>query len=457
MSREQRRIHFISIGGAVMHNLAIELKEKGYGISGSDDEIYNPSKSNLEKHGLLPTSFGWDAGRITADLDAVIVGMHAKRDNPELIKAQELGIKIYSYPDFILEQSRFKQRIVVAGSHGKTTVTSMIMHVLQHAGKPFDYVVGAHVPGFERTIRLSNAPVIIIEGDEYLASPLDPTPKFLRYDHHIGIITGLAWDHMNVFPTFDDYVKQFDRFADATPKAGTIIYNENDDLAVILGSKERADVKRVPYGLHPHSIVNGKTVVNYGGTELTLQIFGDHNMSNMQAALSLVKLLSVSKDQFYEAMTTFKGADRRLNRLAEGKSSVVYFDFAHAPSKVDATVKAVKKIYPKRKLVACLELHTFSSLNKAFIPTYKDTLKSADQAFLYINPHVLQTKGITGIDEAFLRKSFNLPGLQYVTGTDELKESLTNNKNGDTNFLLMSSGNFGGIDVQQLASELTEG
>lgn len=456
MNREQKRIHFISIGGAVMHNLAIELKERGYQITGSDDEIYNPSKTNLENHGLLPATLGWDEKRITSGLDAVIVGMHAKKDNPELLRAQALGVKIYSYPDFILEHSRFKQRIVVAGSHGKTTVTSMIMHVLQHAGKPFDYVVGAHVPGFDRTIRLSNAPVIIIEGDEYLASPLDPTPKFLRYDHHIGIITGLAWDHMNVFPTFDDYVKQFDRFADATPKAGTIIYNENDDLAVMIGSKERTDVKRVPYGLHPHSVVNGKTIVNYGGTELPLQIFGDHNMSNMQAALSLVKLLSVSKDQFYEAMQTFKGAERRLNLLAESESSLVYYDFAHAPSKVDATVKAVKKIYPKRKLVACLELHTFSSLNKAFVPTYKDTLKVADKAYLYINPHVLQTKGIKELDEAFLRKSFNLPDLQYVTDIGELQSKLATDKGHGTNFLLMSSGNFGGVDVKSIAKELTQ-
>lgn len=437
-----------------MHNLAIELKEKGYRVSGSDDEIYSPSRDNLERHGLLPEKMGWDAGRIGEELDAVIVGMHARKDNPELLRAQELGLKIYSYPDFILEQSRFKQRIVVAGSHGKTTVTSMIMHVLQHAGKPFDYVVGAHVPGFERTIRLSDAPVIIIEGDEYLSSPLDPTPKFLRYDHHIGIITGLAWDHMNVFPTFEDYVKQFDKFADATPKAGTIIYNENDDLAVMIGSKERTDVKRFAYGLHPHSIVDGKTIVNYGGTELQLQIFGDHNMSNMQAALTLIKLLSVSKDHFYDAMQSFKGADRRLNKLSEGKTSAVFYDFAHAPSKVDATVKAVKKIYPKRKLVACLELHTFSSLNKAFIPTYKDTLKSADRSFLYINPHVLETKGITGIDDAFLKKSFNLPDLEYVSDIAALKSKLASEKGNGTNFLLMSSGNFGGINVGQLASEL---
>lgn len=439
-----------------MHNLAIELKEKGYTISGSDDEIYNPSRTNLERHGLLPSSFGWDASRITSDLDAVVVGMHARKDNPELLMAQELGLKIYSYPDFILEHARSKQRIVVAGSHGKTTVTAMIMHVLQHAKRPFDYVVGAHVPGFERTIRLSDAPVIIIEGDEYLASPLDPTPKFLRYDHHIGIITGLAWDHMNVFPTFDDYVKQFDKFADATPKAGTIIYNELDDLAVVIGSKERPDVKRVAYGTHPHSIVNGKTVVNYGGNELALKIFGDHNMSNMQAALSLIKQLSIPKDTFYEAMVTFTGADRRLNLIAESHSSAIFYDFAHAPSKVDATVKAVKKIFPKRRLVATLELHTFSSLNKNFIPTYKDTLRSADTAIVFVNPHVLKSRGISDIDEAFLRKAFNRPDLHFETNIAQLQEKLKDSKGENINFLFMSSGNFEGTEMRSFAAELTQ-
>jgi len=456
MSNKQHRIHFISIGGAVMHNLAIELKSKGHLVTGSDDEIYNPSKTNLEAQGLLPANFGWDASRITPDLDAVIVGMHAKKDNIELLRAQELGVKIYSYPDYILEQSKSKQRIVVAGSHGKTTVTAMIMHVLKQSGKPFDYVVGAHVPGFERTIRLSNAPIIVIEGDEYLASPLDPTPKFLRYNHHIGIITGIAWDHMNVFPTFDDYVKQFDRFADATPKAGTLIYNEQDDLAVVIASKERPDVKRVAYGSHPHSVVNGKTVVNYGGRELSLRIFGDHNMSNMQAALSLIKLLSIPKDTFYEAMVTFQGADRRLNLLAETSKKSIFFDFAHAPSKVDATVKAVKKIFPERKLVAVLELHTFSSLNRAFIPTYKDTLKSADAAFVYINPKVLETKGITDIDDTFIKKAFNRNDLEFITEIGDLKQKLIHLTGAETNFLLMSSGNLGGIDLKELALELTQ-
>lgn len=437
-----------------MHNLAIELKEKGHTITGSDDEIYDPSKSMLEKHGLLPDKEGWDAGRITAKLDAVIVGMHAKKDNPELAKAQSLGLKIYSYPEYILEQSRNKQRIVVAGSHGKTTVTGMIMHVLQHAGRPFDYVVGARIPGFERNIRLSDAPIIIIEGDEYLSSPLDPTPKFLRYEHHIGIITGLAWDHMNVFPTFDDYVKQFDRFADATPKAGTLIFNETDDLAVVIGNKERTDVKRVAYGVHPHTVVGGKTLVNYGGHELELKIFGDHNMSNMQAALSLVKLLSIPKDYFYEAMVTFTGAHKRLNKLQETNSSTVFYDFAHAPSKVDATVKAVKKINPDRKLVAVLELHTFSSLNKDFIPLYKGSLKQADHAFVYINPHVLQTKGITNIDEAFLRDSFNKKDLVYSNNAEALANHLSTLKGKNTNYLFMSSGNLGGTDLQHLANEL---
>ncbi|MBC7451538.1 MAG: peptidoglycan synthetase, partial [Cytophagales bacterium] len=337
------RVHFIAIGGAVMHNLALALHHKGYIVSGSDDEIFEPSKTRLAKYGLLPEILSWYPEKITQQLDAVILGMHARNDNPELQKAKELGLKIYSFPEYIYEQSKNKQRIVIAGSHGKTTITSMIMHVLKFFDRKFDYLVGAKLEGFDTMVQITDdAPIIIIEGDEYLTSPLDLTPKFLHYHHHIGLISGVAWDHINVYPTFEEYVKQFDAFADSTPKGGILIYSESDDLATLVGDKPRSDVKAVGYGTHKHEIVNGVTFLHTDKGKVEIEVFGKHNLKNINAAKMICMEIGINDEMFYKAIQTFKGAANRLEILGRNHHNVVFKDFAHAPSKLKATSKAVK-------------------------------------------------------------------------------------------------------------------
>ena len=369
-----------------MHSLAIALKMKGLEVTGSDDHIYNPSKQRLADHGLLPEKLGWDEAYITSDLDAVILGMHARDENPELRKARTLGLPIYSFPEFIRKQSDDKQRIVVAGSHGKTTITAMIMHVLNYTNRDFDYVVGAHLDGFNNIVKLSDAPIIIIEGDEYFSSALDKTPKFLNYEHHIGLISGIAWDHINAYETVDEYVKQFEIFADSTPKGGTLIFCEEDDMAMVIASNQRTDVVQLHYPIHPYVIKNEITYLKTDVGLVPIKIFGQHNMSNLNGARRLLSRIGITDDMFYEAISSFEGASKRLQLLKENRSTSVFLDFAHAPSKVEATTSAFKERYAKRKLVACLELHTFSSLNKNFINNYQDTLKSADEACIYFNP-----------------------------------------------------------------------
>ena len=330
-----------------MHNLAIALKDAGYEVSGSDDEIFDPSRATLIKHGLLPDQQGWRPELLDQSFDAVILGMHAKKDNPELLHAQELGLKIYSFPDYIYERSRNKQRIVIGGSHGKTTITAIIIHVLNFAKHQFDYVIGAKVPGIENTVKLSDAPVIIIEGDEYLSSALDPTPKFLRYQHHVGLISGIAWDHANVFPSDEDYVKQFDLFADQTPKGGILIYCEQDSMALIIGKKERNDVQAIPYRSHPHVTESGRTYLSNGRERHPVKIFGSHNFQNLNGAKEVLKKIGITDEQFYAAVATFEGASGRLQKVGEENSCAIYKDFAHAPSKVKATVKAMKEIHKR--------------------------------------------------------------------------------------------------------------
>ena len=454
MDTHSKKIHFISIGGSVMHYLAIEMKKKGYSVTGSDDEIYEPAKKHLEENNLLPEHFGWFPEKITKDTEAIILGMHAKKDNPELLKAQDLNLKIYSYPEYIFEQSKNKQRIVIAGSHGKTTVTSLIMHILKESKKNFDYVVGALVPGFSSTIRLTNAPIIIIEGDEYLSSPIDTTPKCVHYQHHIGVITGIAWDHINVFPTFELYKKQFEIFYKMTPKSGTIIYNKEDNVLNALCSSEREDVKKIPYAIPKYTIKNETFYIYSPEKEVPLKIFGEHNMSNIQAAYLVVKELFVSDDDFYNAVSTFTGADKRLKIIAKSETKILFLDYAHAPSKVEATVKAVKKLYPNKKLVACLELHTFSSLNTAFIPHYKKTLAQADKKIIFINSDVLKKRASNEINEPFLRNCFEEPTLVFYTEISALQDFLKSLSQEKTIFLMMSSGNFHGIDMASFGKEL---
>jgi len=455
MQLKKQKLHFIAIGGSVMHNLAVSLKQAGHDVSGSDDEIFEPSRSTLSKHGLLPEKEGWFPEKITGKIDVVVLGMHALANNPELLKAQQLGLKILSFPEYIYEQGKDKQRVVIAGSHGKTTITAIIIHVLNYFNRKFDYAIGARVPGIESTVKLSDAPLIIIEGDEYLSSPLDPTPKFIRYQHHVGVISGISWDHANVFPTEEEYVKQFDFFADHTPKGGLLIYCEQDPMAMIIGKKGRHDVQEIPYKSHPHtSDNNGQFFLTNGKERYPIKIFGSHNFQNISAAKEVLKKIGISPEQFFQAISSFEGAAGRLEKVRENNSTVVYKDFAHAPSKVKATVKALKEIYPSRDLVACLELYTYSSLNKKFIPQYKDSLKAAQVPVVYFNPEKVKAKNLDPLSEAEIKSAFNNSGLRVFDNPGQLEEFLRQQSWKNKNLLMMSSGNFGGISIPQLAEKI---
>ncbi|PWJ60038.1 UDP-N-acetylmuramate: L-alanyl-gamma-D-glutamyl-meso-diaminopimelate ligase [Dyadobacter jejuensis] len=439
-----------------MHNLAIDLHQKGIIITGSDDEIYEPSVSRLAKHHLLPTQMGWFPERITPDLDAVILGMHARADNPELARAKELGIKVYSYPEYIFEHSQNKQRVVIAGSHGKTSVTSMILHVLKFHNRVFDYLVGAQLDGFENMVKLSNdAPVIIIEGDEYFTSPLDKTPKFMHYQPHIALISGIAWDHYNVFSTWEQYVQQFERLADSIPKAGAIIFDETDNMLDVIGRKGRPDVAAIPYNAHKSKIVEGKTYLQTDTDELVpLLIFGEHNMKNISGAWDVCERLGITKPDFYKAISSFKGASKRLEKLASKGEVHIFRDFAHAPSKVEASTLAVKAQFPESTLVACAELHTFSSLNKSFMSQYRRKLNAADVAVVYFNPHTVESKRLEPITEEEIKAAFKRDDLHIFTEAAALKAFLTSLKWEQANLLLMSSGTFGGMDLKALTEEI---
>ncbi|MBX9853368.1 MAG: peptidoglycan synthetase [Cytophagaceae bacterium] len=455
MEKIKQKVHFIAIGGAVMHNLALTLDQRGYKVTGSDDEIYDPSRSRLQQAGLMPPKTGWFPEKITKDLDAVILGMHARIDNPELAKAKELGLKIYSYPEYIFQQSIDKQRVVVAGSHGKTSITSMVLHVLKFFNKKFDYLVGAQLEGFDHMVKLTeDAPVIIIEGDEYPTSALDKTPKFLHYHHHIGLISGVAWDHVNVFPTFDEYVKQFELFADQTPKGGILVFSEKDDLATVICRKEREDVLGIEYSAHKHEIDNGQTYLINGFVKVPVAVFGKHNMRNISGAKAICLKLGVSEDMFYEAIQSFKGAADRLELISKNESVNIYKDFAHAPTKLKATTNAMKKQFPSRELVAILELHTFSSLNKEFLTQYRDTFKSADEPVVFFDPKTLENKKLPPISADEVKTAFGHPKLQVFTEIQKLKDFILNRQWKKRNLLLMSSGNFGGMNVKDLAKSI---
>jgi UDP-N-acetylmuramate: L-alanyl-gamma-D-glutamyl-meso-diaminopimelate ligase len=448
-----KKVHFIAIGGSAMHNLAIALKLNGYQVSGSDDEIFEPSKTNLEKQGLLPAQMGWNADSITNDLDFVILGMHARKDNPELLKTQEIGLKVYSYPEFIYKESTNKQRVVIAGSHGKTTITSMILHVLKYNKKHFDYLVGAKIEGFDTMVKLSDAPVIVIEGDEYLSSPIDPTSKFLHYNAHITAISGIAWDHMNVFPTFDNYKAQFQGLINQSPKGGCIIYNEKDAELKKMLKKDIEDVTKIPYASHSFKVKNGITLLTAEGNNYEVSFFGEHNMMNVSAALNVCLRIGVSKEMFYNAIQSFKGASGRLQLLASNHSTLIYKDFAHAPSKVKATTEAVKKHFSDKKTIACLELHTFSSLNKNFIENYKDTL-NADAGIVFYDPHTIEHKKLPALSKNDVLKAFNSSKIKVIDNKEEFVAELRSMDIKNKVLLLMSSGNFGGLNLQEFASEL---
>lgn len=450
------KIHFIAIGGSAMHNLAIALHKKGYEISGSDDEIFDPAKSRLAQYGLLPKEIGWNSELITPSLDAIILGMHARADNPELLKAKELGLTIYSYPEFLYQQSKDKIRVVVGGSHGKTTITAMIIHVLQNLNIACDYMVGAQLEGFDVMVKLTEeAPIMIIEGDEYLTSPIDLRPKFHLYQPTIGIISGIAWDHINVFPTFEEYVKQFEIFAHMIPKKGRFIYyaddKENQKIADTLPYPNK-----FPYTTHPYHIKDNITYIETPYGDFPIHFFGKHNLTNMNAARLACNAVGVKDIDFYKAISSFKGASKRLELVAQNNDCAVYKDFAHAPSKLKATINAVREMFPTRTLIACIELHTFSSLNQKFLSHYKHAMKEADIAIVYYNPAAVEHKKLPPISDTMIANAFDQDNLNIFHDSTELHQYLQTLNNQNSTFLLMSSGNFGGIKVEELAQEIIE-
>ena len=447
------RIHFIAIGGAVMHNLAIALKKKGMEVSGSDDEIFDPSRSRLEKYGLLPEEFGWFPDKIDESIDTIILGMHAKPDNPELIKAQQLGITINSFPEFVYEQSKHQTRVVIAGSHGKTTITSMVIHALESCKVDCDYLVGAQLEGFEVMVKLSEkAKVMIIEGDEYLTSPMDPRPKFHLYNPNVALISGIAWDHINVFPTFDRYTKQFQIFIDKILPGGTLVYCDEDQEVVALAKKSDSHLCKIPYQSPEYTIDENKTILNYMGERFPLHIFGHHNLLNLNGAAAVCLQLGLSRRQFYKAMESFMGSSNRLQNILDTKNITAFRDFAHAPSKVRASVNAVKEQFPNRKVIAFLELHTFSSLNKDFLPHYKNTMDAADQAIVFFNPHALRLKNLEPIEKMDVEKAFG-GAVMAINSIDVFSQQVLQSIEPGCVCLFMSSGNFGGIDILNLISE----
>mgnify|MGYP006267027923 CR=1 FL=1 len=450
------KVHFISIGGSVMHQLAIALKRKGYTVSGTDDEIFEPAKTNLEKEGLLPETIGWQPQLITKDIDAIILGMHAKADNPELLKAKELGLKIYSFPEYIYQESQHKKRIVVGGSHGKTTTTSMIMHVLKQNNKAFDYLVGAKLEGFNQSVDITDAPVIICEGDEYPASVIEKKPKFHFLFPHVAIITGIAWDHINVFPTFDFYLEQFIIFINKIEPGGILIYNETDEVLKDLVEKnKRNDIRYQPYQIPQHHISNNITQINIDGVTGNLKVFGNHNLLNLYAAYYACKELDINAEHFVNAIANFTGASKRLELMANNAVTNVYRDFAHAPSKVKATIDAVKQQFPQRKLIGILELHTYSSLNEQFMNEYNSAMDKADAAVVFYSKHALELKRMPDLPKEKVKAGFGKDNLVVITDKDELWQWLHQQQYQNANLLLMSSGNYDGLDITSFAQSIT--
>jgi len=449
------RVHFIAIGGSAMHNLAIAMKLKGYQVTGSDDEIFEPSRSLLSGHGLLPDVPGWFPEKITHDLDAVILGMHAHDDNPELQEALKKGIRIFSYPEFLFEKTKNKKRVVIAGSHGKTTITAMIMHVLRYNHKKFDYLVGSRIEGFNNTVGLNDeAEIAVFEGDEYLASALDKRPKFHVYKPHIALISGIAWDHINVFPTFESYCDQFSIFINNLPDDGILAYYKDDGILSEIVNQSTSAVKKIPYKTHKYCVENEKTFLLEAGQKIPLEIFGQHNLQNISGARIICEALNVTSRGFYEAISSFKGAGKRLQVLCRNEKTAVFLDFAHSPSKLRATIEAVKEQFPGKKLVACFELHTYSSLTKSFLSNYRGTMKNADEAIVFYNPETLKHKRLENISPSEIYNAFNKKELKIFTISNELLNYLINISYQNKVLLLMSSGNFGGINFHQMAETI---
>ena len=452
------RVHFIAIGGAAMHNLAIALSQKdGYTVTGSDDIIFEPSLSRLKKHGLLPNKTGWFPEKITPNLSAVILGMHAKEDNPELLRAKELKLKIYSFPEYLYLQTRSKARIVIGGSHGKTSTTAMILHVFNKLNFNVDYMVGAQIEGFDNMVKLSHdARIAVFEGDEYLTSPLDSRPKFHLYQPHIAVLTGIAWDHINVFPTYEEYVEQFYKFVDLIELEGRFIYYDGDPELRKIAENIRRDIVPFPYGTPDHEIINGVTYLKTKKGNIPLKIFGKHNLQNLHAARLVCRQMGVSEDQFNEAIADFTGAFNRMQKIVETKDSVAFKDFAHSPSKLQATMEAVRDQYPERKIIACMELHTYSSLTDSFLPEYKNCMQKADIAMVYYDADVLKQKGLANLDENKVSEAFGGNNLKVYTDNQQLKKDLQSINYNNSALIFMSSGNFSGIKIEELAKTLLD-
>lgn len=452
------KYHFIAIGGAAMHNLAIALKLKGNKVTGSDDEIFEPSRGRLYKYGLLPKREGWNPEKLSKDIDAIILGMHAREDNPELSRAKELGIPIFSYPEFLYEQSKDKIRIVIGGSHGKTTITAMILHVLNQLEIPTDYMVGSKLDGFEVMVKLSDAPYIVLEGDEYLSSPIDRRPKFHLYHPHIALLSGVAWDHINVFPTFDIYLQQFLKFIDLIEEGGSLIYSVDDEHLSTIAMNARKDIQQFPYSIPEYKInlETYRTEIEFERKSYPLSIFGQHNLMNLEGASRVCEQIGVKPTDFYKAISSFTGASNRLETIAITPQCSIFKDFAHSPSKLKATTSAVKEQFSDRALFACMELHTFSSLNAEFLKEYRGSMDKADRAIVYFNPHTIEHKRLEPISESQVKQAFGREDLEVFTESSKLVELLKKQDWNDKTLLLMSSGNFDGVDYQNLVKEMLD-
>lgn len=457
------KVHFIAVGGSAMHNLAIALSRKGAEVTGSDDEIFEPSRTRLERQGILPAGIGWFPEKITSDLDAVILGMHAREDNPELLRARELGIPVFSYPEYLYEQSRNKHRIVIGGSHGKTTITSMLLHALNVLGKEADYMVGAQLEGYDCMVKLTEdqpdgtpgTAFMILEGDEYLSSPIDRRPKFHLYHPHSAIISGIAWDHINVFPTWENYVEQFDRFCELIEDGGVLVYNEEDETVKAVAEKQQGRIVLKPYTVPQYEVTDHGTLLTYGGKHYPLRIFGAHNLQNLIGAMKLAESMHISNDAFLSALTSFTGAGKRLQKVTGKQDFVMFKDFAHSPSKLKATTRAVKEQFPDRKVIACMELHTFSSLKKEFLPHYANAMDAADAALVYFSPDVVKHKKLEPITSGQVKDAFG-GGVTVVNETSLVLDFIRTQVNERSVLLMMSSGNFDGIHYEDLGKKLIE-
>ncbi len=448
-------VHFIAIGGSAMHNLAIALSRKGANVTGSDDEIFEPSRTRLEKQGILPDTIGWFPEKINAQLDAVILGMHARADNPELLRAKELGLEIYSYPEYLYEQSKNKTRVVIGGSHGKTTITSMLLHVVNALGMNVDYMVGAQLEGYDCMVKLTEeANVMILEGDEYLSSPIDRRPKFHLYKPDVAIISGIAWDHINVFPTFENYVEQFDTFCSLISENGTLIYNVDDEEVNKLGVKFSSTKETIADQTPEYDVTETGTLLYFNGEKYPLKIFGSHNLQNLMGAMRIGQKIGIEPEDFFKAIQSFTGAGKRLQKVAEKGTFTMFKDFAHSPSKLKATTKAVKEQFVKRHVVACMELHTFSSLKKEFLPHYENAMHAADEAIVYFSHEVVAHKKLDPITKELVAAGFG-GGVTVLNETQEILDFIHSKNWNNSVLLMMSSGNFDGINYEVLGDELS--